>query len=195
MPNDNKPGTVIQRAWWRIRDFYHQLKPSRFSVIVVIIALPVFVCVAQGTQILRTVGEGTVIGGKWEWLRIFVFFLALMLWATTSWCAARVLLYFDFPAQRGVARSKLAETQVPRILGIMPILIVGWEFVAVSRSYNPAVPAHRWLLEHYPIPRKNLFGYDFTPRYCRPGKTRCPDKLFGTVHSQTTIAAWVEANV
>ena len=97
MPNDNKSGPVIQRAWWHIRDLYHQLKPSRFSVIVIIIALPVFVCVEQGTEILRTVGEGTAIGGKWEWLRIFVFFLALMLWATTSWYAARVLLYFQCP--------------------------------------------------------------------------------------------------
>ena len=146
MPNDNKLGTVIQRTWWRIRDLYHQLKPCRFSVIVVIIALPVFVCVAQGTEILRTVGEGTASGGQWDWVRVFIFFSALMLWATTSWYAARVLLYFDFPAQRGVARSKFAETHVPRILGIIPILIVGWGFVVASRSYDPAAPAHRWLL-------------------------------------------------
>jgi hypothetical protein len=115
MPNDNKSGTVFQRAWWRIGDLYRQLKPSRFSLIVALIAWPVFVWVAQGTEILRTVGEGTAIGGKWEWLRIFVFFLALMLWATTSWYAARVLLYFDFPAQHGVARSKFAEALVSRM--------------------------------------------------------------------------------
>ncbi len=146
MSNDSKSGTVIQRTWWRIRDLYHQLKPCRFSVIVALIAWPVFVCVAQGTEILRTVGEGTATGTQWEWVRVFIFFLTLMLWATTSWYAARVLLYFDFPAQLGVARSKFAETQVPRILGIMPILIVGWGFVVASRSYDPAVPAHRWLL-------------------------------------------------
>jgi hypothetical protein len=146
MSNDNKSSTVIQRTWWRIRDLYQQLKPCRFSVIVVIIALPVFICVAQGTEILRTVGEGTAIGGQWEWLRTFIFFLALMLWATTSWYAARVLLYFDFPGQREVARSKLAETHIPRILGILPILIVGWGFVVASRSYDLATLAHRWLL-------------------------------------------------
>ncbi len=135
MPNDNKPGTVIQRTWWRIRDLYHELKPCRFSVIVALIAWPVFVSVAQGTEILRSVGEGTAIGG-WELLRMFVFFSALMLWAITSWYAARVLLYFDFPAQRGVARSKFAETHVPRILGIMPILIVGW--ASLSRRHAHA---------------------------------------------------------
>lgn len=144
--NDNKHGTVIQRTWWHIRDLYHQLRPCRFSVIVAIIAVPVFICVAQGTEILRTVGEGTAIGGEWEWLRICGFFIALLLWATTSWYAARVLLYFDFPAQRGLPRSKLAETLVPRILGVTPILIVGWGFVVASRSYDPATPDHRWLL-------------------------------------------------
>jgi len=146
MPNDNKSGTVFQRTWWRIRDLYRQLKPCRFSLIVALIGWLVFIWAAQGTEILRTVGEGTAIGGKWEWLRIFVFFLALMLWATTSWYAARVLLYFDFPALSGVTRSKFAEIQVPRILGVMPILIVAWGFVVASRSYDPAVPAHRWLL-------------------------------------------------
>ena len=126
MSNDKKSGTVFQRTW-RIRDLYQQLKPCRFSLIVALIALPVFVCVAQGTEVLRTVGEGMAIGGQWEWVRIFVFFLALMLCATSSWHGARVLLYFGFPTQRGVTSSKFAETQVPRILGIVPILIVGWD--------------------------------------------------------------------
>jgi hypothetical protein len=53
----------------------------------------------------------------------------------------------------------------------------------------------RWLLEQYQISRTNIFGHDFTPGYCRPGGTSCPDKLFGATHDQRTIAAWVEANV
>jgi hypothetical protein len=53
----------------------------------------------------------------------------------------------------------------------------------------------RWLLEQYQIPRTNIFGHDFAPGYCRPGGTSCPDKLFGPVHSQAVIAAWVQANV
>jgi N-acetylmuramoyl-L-alanine amidase len=53
----------------------------------------------------------------------------------------------------------------------------------------------RWLLQEHQIPRTNIFGHDFTPGYCRPGGTSCPDKLFGPVHSQATIAAWVAANV
>jgi len=53
----------------------------------------------------------------------------------------------------------------------------------------------RWLLQEHQIPRTNIFGHDFTPGYCRPGGTSCPDELFGPVHSQATIAAWVAANV
>jgi N-acetylmuramoyl-L-alanine amidase len=53
----------------------------------------------------------------------------------------------------------------------------------------------RWLLHEHQIPRTNIFGHDFTPGYSRPGGTSCPDKLFGPVHSQATIAAWVAANV
>ena len=45
------------------------------------------------------------------------------------------------------------------------------------------------------IPRTNIFGHDFAPGYSRPGGTSCPDRLFGAVHSQATVAAWVEANV
>jgi hypothetical protein len=53
----------------------------------------------------------------------------------------------------------------------------------------------RWLLDQYDIPRTNIFGHDFTPGYCGSGGTSCPDKLFGLMHSQGTIATWVEANV
>jgi hypothetical protein len=53
----------------------------------------------------------------------------------------------------------------------------------------------RWLLDQYHIPRTNIFGHDFAPGYCRPGGTSCPDKLFGPVHSQAAIAAWVQTNV
>jgi len=145
MPNDNKPGTVIQRAWWRIRDLYHELKPCRFSLIVVLIAWPVFVCVAQGTEILRTVGEGMA-GGQPYWPRVFGFFAALTLWALSSWYAARVLLYLDFPgARRPRFHSKFAEKHVPRLLGIAPILIVSCGFFVAACSYDWKAPAKSWL--------------------------------------------------
>src|ERR1700719_574353 len=117
-------GTWLQRIWWSVRDLYHQLKPCRFSFLVALIAVPVFLCVAQGTEILRTVGEGMA-GGQWYWPRVSGFFGALILWALCSWYAARVLLYLDFPGNALVASpSKFAEKHVPRLLGIAPIVIV-----------------------------------------------------------------------
>src|ERR1700694_2622339 len=106
---ENQHGTWLQRIWCGIRDLYYQLKPCRFSILVALIAFPVFVCVAQGTEILRTVGEGMASGGAWG-PRVALFFSALILWSICSWYAARVLLYFDFPGlHRNASRSKLAE--------------------------------------------------------------------------------------
>jgi hypothetical protein len=45
------------------------------------------------------------------------------------------------------------------------------------------------------IPRTNIFGHDFARGYSPPGGTSCHDRLFAAVHSQATIAAWVETNV
>lgn len=145
MPNNHKSGTVIQRTWWRIRDLYHELKPCRFSFLVALVACPVFLCVAQGTEILRTVGEGMA-GGLWYWPRVFGFFAALILWALSSWYAARVLLYLDFPGARHAQfRSKVAEKLVPRLLGIAPILIVSCGFLVAASSYDWKAPAKSWL--------------------------------------------------
>jgi hypothetical protein len=73
---------------------------------------------------------------------------------------------------------------------------VGSETDALSAPQAAASAALiRWLLQQYQIPRTNIFGHDFAPGYCRPGGTSCPDKLFGPVHAQATIATWVETNV
>jgi hypothetical protein len=146
MPNDRKSGTVIQRTWGRIRDLYHQLKPCRFSFIVALIALPVFICVAQGTEVLRTVGEGMAISSYRYWLRVILFFAALILWAISSWYAARVLLYIKFPGHTQAASSPWAESLVPRLLGVAPIIIVGCGFFAAARPYDPKTATFWWLL-------------------------------------------------
>jgi hypothetical protein len=146
MSNDDKSGTVFQRTWWCIRDLYRQLKPCRFSLIVVIIALPVFLCVPQGTEVLRTVGEGMAVSSYRYWLRVIFFFAALMLWAICSWYAARVLLYIKFPGRTGAGPPPWAESLVPRLLGVAPIIIVGGGFFAAARPYDPKSPTFWWLL-------------------------------------------------
>ena len=53
-----------------------------------------------------------------------------------------------------------------------------------------------WLMEQYDIQRSNIYGHDFAPGYDRThGGTTCPDLLFGKSHNQSTIAAWLEANL
>jgi hypothetical protein len=140
-----QPGNWLQRLWWSIRDLYRELKPCRFSFIIALLACPVFLCVAQGTEILRTVGEGMA-GGQWYWPRVFGFFATLVLWSLTSWYAARVILYIDFPGDtRPESYSRLAARIAPRLLGVAPMLIVGAGFVGAAQPYDSRSPAKFWL--------------------------------------------------
>jgi predicted acylesterase/phospholipase RssA len=140
-------GTWLQKLWWKTRDLYHQLKPCRFCVGVAIVGLFVFTCVAQGVEVLRTVGEGVAAGNQWYPFCVVLFFVALILWAVCSWYACRVLLYFNFPnAPPPSARSKWAEANVPRLLGIAPIVIVALGFWAASRRHAPEDTTRYWLL-------------------------------------------------
>lgn len=140
-------GTWLQRLWWKTRDLYQELKPCRFSIGVAIVGLLVFTRVAQGVEVLRTVGEGVAAGNQWYTLRVVFFFLALMLWAVCSWYACRVLLYFDFRnAPPPGARSKWAEANVPRLLGVAPIAILALGFWIASLRHAPEDKTHYWLL-------------------------------------------------
>jgi hypothetical protein len=58
MNTEQNYGRWLQRFWWGIRDLYRQLKRCRFGFVVAFVAVLVFLCVAQGTEILHTVGEG-----------------------------------------------------------------------------------------------------------------------------------------
>jgi hypothetical protein len=139
-----QPGNLLQRIWWAFRRLYHQLKPTRFSFIVALLACPVFLRVAQGTEILRTVGEGMA-GDQSYAPRVCAFFAALLLWAVCSWYAARVLLYVNFPGlPRAPSQSEFADTHAPRLLGVAPILIVAGGFLVAAQPYG-ASPAKLWL--------------------------------------------------
>jgi hypothetical protein len=142
---EEQRGNILQRIWWAFRRLYHQLKPTRFSFLVALIACPVFLGVAQGTEILRTVGEGMA-ADQWYWPRVCGFFAALLLWALCSWYAARVLLYVNFPGvARAPSHSKFAETHAPRLLGVLPILIVAGGFLVAAQPYDASSPAKFWL--------------------------------------------------
>lgn len=149
MAEQSKPrGTLVQRIWWKIRELYQQLKPCRFSIGVAVVGFFVFTRVAQGTEVLRTVGEGVAAGSQWYPLRVGLFFLALILWAVCSWYACRVLLYFAFPHAPAPEkpRSEWALANVPRLLGVAPILILALGFWTASRRHAPEDKTQYWLL-------------------------------------------------
>jgi hypothetical protein len=138
-------GNWLQRLWWLIRRLYQQLKPCRFSFIVALLSGPVFLSVAQGTEILRTVGEGMA-GGQSYAPRVTWFFVALVVWSLCSWYSARVLLYIDFPGvTRAPGYSRLAEKFVPRLLGLAPFVIVGFGFMGAAFSYSAGAQPKFWL--------------------------------------------------
>jgi hypothetical protein len=140
-----QPGNWLQRLWWAIRNLYQELKPCRFSFIVALLAWPVFVNVAQGTEILRAVGEGMA-GGQAYAPRVTGFFLALFVWALCSWYSARFLLYIDFPGRtRAPSYSKFAEKFVPRLLGLAPFVIVGVGFFRAAAPYAADAKPKFWL--------------------------------------------------
>jgi hypothetical protein len=148
-PNDNKPGTVIQRAWWHIRDLYRELKPCRFVFIVAVIGAMVFLRVEQGREVLRALAEPGASTSVTDTLRLVMFATGLAIWSLVSWYSARVLLYFDFPKSHeshpqrtgiwGRLHSWLPRN-VPRILGVAPMIIVGWSFLCVRDTYESDAP-------------------------------------------------------
>jgi hypothetical protein len=76
---------------------------------------------------------------------------------------------------------------------------IGIEHVGTeTETMTPAQEASsvaliRWLLEQYDVPPKRIFGHDFAPG--RQTETSCPDKLFGSVHSQEQVQAWVQEHI
>lgn len=145
--NSGQRGTLLQRAWRKIRELYQQLKPCRFAIVVAIIGFFIFTCVAQGIEILRTVGEGMAAGQQWYTVRVLFFYSALIGWTLCSWYACRVLLYFEFPDAPAVGtRSKWAEANVPRLLGIAPMLIVALGFWRASGRHAAEDKNQYWLL-------------------------------------------------
>jgi hypothetical protein len=69
-------GNWLQSIWWNICGICHELKACWLSFFVAFIGYLIFTHVEQGTEVLRTMGEGTALGGRWEKIRIFLFFVA-----------------------------------------------------------------------------------------------------------------------
>jgi hypothetical protein len=153
-----KLGQWLLHGCWHLLDIYHQLKPCRFSFIIVVLGGLVFLWADQGTEVLRALAErrattGVQLTGATGPLRLVAFGAGMLAWCLASWYTARVLLYFDFPgAQTGYLRQTdrwlwfhgwLARN-VPRILGAAPMWIVGISLLWARGTYEHNPP--RFLL-------------------------------------------------
>jgi hypothetical protein len=139
----------VANFFWHLHDIYHELKPCRFAFIIATIGAAVFLGVEQGREVLRALAEPGGLTGVTGTLRLAMFSAALVIWSLVNWYSARVLLYFDFPKSHeshpqrtGIWRRlhSWLPRNVPRILGVAPMIIVGWSFLSVRGSYESDPP-------------------------------------------------------
>jgi hypothetical protein len=136
----------IANFFWHLQDLYYELKPCRFVFIVAIIGAIVFAGVEQGREVLRALAEPGASTSVTGALRLTMFGTGLAIWSLASWYSARVLLYFDFPKSYEVhprwtgiwgRLHSWLQRNVPRILGVAPMAIVGWSFLRVRFKIWP----------------------------------------------------------
>ncbi|MBA3962636.1 MAG: patatin-like phospholipase family protein [Chthoniobacterales bacterium] len=134
---------------WHLQDLYHQLKPCRFSFIVALIGGAIFLCVDQGTEVLRALAEAGSLTGATNVARFSAFWIGLLIWCLVSWYTARVLLYFDFatsedwhPDREGwwLGLHNWSQRNVPRILGAAPAWLVGISLLRARGTYEANPP-------------------------------------------------------
>ena len=149
MNSDSPSENRAANFFWHLEDVYHELKPCRFAFIVAVVGALVFLGVEQGREVLRALAEPGALTGVTGVLRLEMFGAGLMIWSLVSWYSARVLLYFDFPKSHQVHPQRTEiwrrlhlwlPRNVPRILGVAPMVIVGWSFLCVRGSYESDPP-------------------------------------------------------
>ena len=142
----------LQKPWWFFRDVMHSLKPARFSFFVALAGAAVFLLVQQGTEVLRALAERHADMGKVDLHPVIYFYGALLIWSLQSWYWARVLLdHRPLPT----ARTNFASSDEviawfrlhgPRILGVLPPLLVAWGcFFIAPAGYSAGAAARTTL--------------------------------------------------
>jgi len=135
----------IAGCWCFVSDLYRLFEPARFSIILIGISLLVFFNVDQGVEVLRSLAEGDLQDGKLRWAQQGFFFGALFYWSWQSWYWPRTLLEFRFPSTPADERLKEQSFRFlirhgPRILGVLPELIIGLACWRASAAYQEEGP-------------------------------------------------------
>ncbi len=135
--------------WIDVVNLHREFRVCRIAFVVALIGCYIFVAVAQGVEILRSLGEestfkvlasGPLPAVKWSGI-----VLGALMWALASWYSCRVLLNFDFSADdrsNGPPnpwwekwRLRVRE-HLPRVLGVVPLLIMAVGFWHASTTYD-----------------------------------------------------------
>ncbi len=139
--------------WSDLVSFYRVCRVCRFSLIVTILGYVVFLRVPQGVEVLRSLGEEStfnVLGsGPAPVVKWCAIVLGALTWSLAAWYTCRVLLSFDFqpgqaarrpPGRWWQAVQPILRNQLPKLLGIAPLLIMAWGFWHASTTYDADAP-------------------------------------------------------
>ncbi|HEY6112054.1 MAG TPA: hypothetical protein VIV62_06030 [Chthoniobacterales bacterium] len=139
---------------WRVLDLLRELSACRFAFLMILLGAAVFFMVDQGTEVLRALAERGSHTATTNVPRILLFAAGLLMWSIASWYTTRVLLYLDLdsgkrrplePSPGWDAFHRTMRCHAPRILGVVPLLIVGIAFFRATTSYESAAPLSLWV--------------------------------------------------
>jgi hypothetical protein len=131
---------IFRALWEWVKDLGAILRLCRFSVIMLMAGLIFLLWAPQGQDVLRGLAE-------WQnemlraMVKLILFFVALVLWATNAWYWARVMLRFSYddPETANFAREgrrKFLRKHLPRLLGLCAFLAVAAAFFKASMAYG-----------------------------------------------------------
>ena len=121
--------------WDCIKDFFRVLKPCRFSALTVAVVTVFLIFVQQGQESLR----GLVESGSFlqNFRELFVFTVATVLWALSTWYSARKMLLVVFAnTPPDTPRIIFFKEWIPRSLGTLAILSVALALALSSKAYD-----------------------------------------------------------
>jgi hypothetical protein len=130
----------LAHFWQFCLDLASVLKPTRFSLIVLLSGLFFLLLTPQGHDVMRALVESET-----SLLRLDsplnLFFLALLLWAFSIWYWCRQMLAFDFDSHASIPaeseqRRVWLRKYLPRILGVSAFLIVARAFQLAGADYK-----------------------------------------------------------
>lgn len=127
--------SVFRFSWNWLKDLFSVLKPCRFSVLALVVVAIFLLAVPQGQEALRGLGEDKSFGKDFVELGVFTFIT--FVWAYFTWDGARKMLQIRFvDTPPDTPRILLFRKEIPRILGVLAIVIIGLSLWVSAYAYD-----------------------------------------------------------